>query len=77
MPAGRENATLGFRIAGTRAMYKLGVQAALNVAIRKHEDDMLRLAKRIQKDEGLTPRRAKAEARKRMEKQLKEYKEGI
>lgn len=73
MPAGRDNAVIGLRIAGTRSMYKLGVQTALNVAIRKHHDDIERLAKRLQKDEGLTPRRAKAEARKRMEKQLKEH----
>ena len=74
MPAGRDNAVIGLRIAGTRAMYKLGIQTALNVAIRKHHDDTERLAKKIQKDEGLTPRRSKAEARRRMEKQLKEYK---
>jgi hypothetical protein len=70
-PAGHDNAVIGLRLSGTRDTYRLGVQTILNMAIRKHHDDVERDAKKIQKDEQLPRRSALAKARKKAEKELK------
>lgn len=70
-PAGRDNAVIGIRVAGTRDTYRLGIQTILNVAIRKHDDDTKRLAAKLQKEEQLSKRSALARARREMAKELR------
>lgn len=70
-PAGHDNAVIGVRISGTRDTYRLGIQTILNMAIRKHQDDIQRKAKRIEKEEGLSKRSALAAARRELAKELR------
>lgn len=69
-PAGRDNAVIGIRIAGTRDTYRLGVQTVLNMAITKHHDDVRRKAQKLHK-EGTPMRSAKAQAKRELAKELR------
>lgn len=66
-------AFVGFRLQGERTAYLLDIEVAYELAIHQFMRDVERLAKRIQKDEGIRI----ASARKRAYKQISAETRGI
>lgn len=69
-PAGRDSAVIGFRLAGTRQTYRIGVQQGYNEAVQRHISKIAKKAKELHKDEKLPMRTARARARKELYKEL-------
>lgn len=70
-PAGRTGAVVGTRLQGTRQTFRIGVQSIYNMAVQLHLQKVEKLAKRLQKEERLPLRSARARARKELSKELK------
>jgi len=64
-------ASVGVRLQGTRQTYRLEGESIYELAVRHHEAQIEKRAKRIAKDELKPMRSARAKARKEMAKELK------
>lgn len=67
----RTGASIGLKIAGSRDTYRLSVNTVFNIAVRHHQDETERLARKINKNDGVPMRSARARARKEMAKELR------
>lgn len=64
-------AKIGVRLAGTRQTYQLDAEALYSIAVKYHLAEVDKLAKRINKNEGLPMRSARAKANKELAAGLK------
>lgn len=70
-PSGRDNATVGVRLKGTRLTYRVGVNSIFNLAVQHHINRIEKRARELYKTEKLPMRTARARARKELAKKLK------
>lgn len=70
-PAGRDGAVIGIRVKGTRQTYRVGVNSVYNLAVSLHVSRIEKRAKQLKKD-GLNIRSARSQAKKELDKELKQ-----
>ena len=64
-------AKVGVRLQGTRQTYRLEAEQVYELAVRWHEERIERLAKQVARRDSIPLRRARAQARKKLAKELR------
>lgn len=69
-PAGRESATVGVRLEGTRQTFRVGLGQIYTLAVQIHLNRVEKKAMELHKNEKIPMRSARARARKELAKEL-------